>query len=310
MEVEHHTNTSLLPRGVVSVLLSRQPQSLIRDKFYNHNLEPQCLRKHQPHRSSMIITSDKSNVANPVDSIISDSNLFNPEVNKLAVKSVHVNYLPPNVNVRNQTLTFFSSNSGINHTVNLVEGYYNTPTLIMTQLVASLNTQTGASGLTFSFPAISVTNPRSAVLNSAGGNYFFILTSSMMVKGQFLLGLPRDQVGSASKVIPNMTLQYTRWIGFRSSVLTQDSKNSNTQNSLGSSDQLFRFFHGSLDGVNKEVSVVLEGSLDWIAHNPTVNINDVDMRLYDEFGQLLYIPANVIAAESFGWSMVVVSETY
>lgn len=74
------------------------------------------------------------------------ANTLADHVRRLAPRSFGITWYIPNVNPRNNTLTFFSTTSGTQHTVVIPEGFYFRPGDFMDELVIQLNTVTGASG--------------------------------------------------------------------------------------------------------------------------------------------------------------------
>lgn len=291
-----------------SVILAKEPQSLLRGFEFNL-LEPQSLREYYNNISSIQITSNYSNVSdNPLKLQIQDSALFNSRTYKLCPTGAAISWCVPNVNQRNNTITFFSSFSGLNHTVVVPEGFYLTPLLLMNAVVISLNTATGASGLTFSF-VLNALLPSSGTLSSAGGSYFFILTSSAIVKGKFCFGLPLDQIATLSKIVGSINLIYTRWVDIISSTLTKHSKNSNTSNRFGNNRLLFRMYIPKATSGTSDV-VTSENHLHWINWNFTETITNIDFELHDEFGDLLYVPQAFLLNNTFNWGIEIITATY
>ena len=149
-------------QGVVLVPISDEIQT-------DQNLEPQMVRIRSSNTGFMFLNSEDRDIGKnkpPVDIILS-TRIKKTKVKRWsAVSFIYLN-VTPNVNDRNRNVTFFSTNSGTTHTVQIIQGFYETRLALMDALVLALNTATGASGLTFSH-VIPVINPLISTLNSAG----------------------------------------------------------------------------------------------------------------------------------------------
>lgn len=296
------------PTDVNPVILAREPSKLLRNEFFN-KLEPQSIKPYHNHQAAVYIDNIKDNATgNPLVVLLQSSTLFARYINKIAIHIAFMDWVSPNVNPRNQTVTFFSTNSAANHTVAIPEGFYTTPTLIMAALVIALNTASGASGLTFSH-LINPLQPASSTLSSAGGSYHFVLSSPMITHGTHLIGLPLDQANTASKIVGSIQLYYTRWVDIISSTLTKHTKNPNTSNSFGNNSLLFRFYNAKNQDGLSELKVVVQNR-DWFNWDFSETITNIDFRLTDEFGEELYVPQYAIDNDSFSWGLVLSTSVF
>jgi len=201
----------------------------------------------------------------------------------------------PNVNPRNNVLTFFSTTSGANHTVVVREGLYVTAATLVAALVGALNTATGASGLTWS----ALVNPVNAcqwTLSVVGGTYHFVLTSLMILYGRYLYNLPQEQANTASKTFGAVFGLYSRHIDVVSLALTEYSKNPTSSNASIPNGVIARaFFKSPLGGAG---GIPIDG-LSFFATDVVANVNYdrsralevIDISLRDEFNQPFYIPS-------------------
>lgn len=238
-----------------------------------------------------------------------DNTLFSKNIVRIAVSKVFMTWITPNVNVRNNTIGFRSSNTGATiHIVIIPEGFYTTRSTLMTALRDALNTVSGASGLIFSF-VINPLNPLCADLTSAGGTYNFDLTSRMIVSGKSLFNLPISQILSPTKKVGAIHGLYTRYISIYSGVLTQWTKNPNQSNRFGNNTLLFRLFNelelGTFGALEETVK-----NLIFINYKPDQDIVAVDFFLTDEFGDELYVPPCAEGTDSaFLWDISLQTQT-
>lgn len=296
------------PGDNISVVLAREPSKLLRNEHFN-KLEPQSLKNYYNHQASVYIDSLTDNATgNPLNLAIQNSTLFARYVNKLCVSALFMTWISPNVNPRNNTITFYSTNSTLNHTVSIPEGFYLTPSDIMDALVIALNSATGASGLTFSH-LINPLQPSSSVLTAAGGSYHFILSSPMILKGTHLIGIPLSQTDSVSKTVGSIQLYYTRWVDIVSTTLTKHTSNANTSNKFGNNSLLLRSYtNKNLNGITNLFELI--ENRNWMRWDISENISNVDIRILDEFGDLLYVPQYALDNNSFTWGLELSTTTF
>lgn len=263
--------------------------------YARNNLEPQYTTYRDPNRAIVYLDSEDNTLeTNKVDILMStirilrdNASMLTSGINRISVQSAGIFYNIPNVNPRNNVLTFFSSNSGLFHTVTVPEGFYTTSNALITAVVIALNTATGASGLTFSFTVIAGF-PDNYNLNSVGGNYYFTLTCLGIKYGVPLWNLPIDQIATNTKIVGTMGLWYTRYIDITSETLTKYCK-VRTVSTNNNENIVLRIF------VNDPTSVHLipwenapvSASYNYLPNEPIYTIH---FSLYDQFGNLLYIP--------------------
>lgn len=296
--------------NIVEVILSKRPQ-LNNVQFREE--EPQEIKIRSQNNSIIFIDTEERLNKNqsPVDLLLNSVNntLFTSNIVRLAVRNLIMSWITPNVNERNNVVTFFSSVSGTTHTVTVPEGFYGNPTILMDALVTALNTATGASGLTFSH-AIPTTNPIISTLSSAGGNYYFDLNCLAVTKGKQLWNLPLDQVATNNKVVGSINGLYTRYVDIHSKTLTQYSKNPNSSNARGQINLLYRvYLEYDLFGAPQYIRNNIQNGIG-INFNPSTNISNIDLKLNDEFGDLLYIPQYASGTDSgFFLDIAFITET-
>jgi hypothetical protein len=282
------------------------------DNDYYDNEEPSMVQIRAVNQGIVYLDSQINDLqTNKVDMIVSsrssrtpDRSILFQDVSRLKFYKAQMNYITPNVNPRNNVVTFFSSVSGLFHTVTVNEGFYNTPTFMMNILISALNTVSGLSGLTFSYILLS---SNVADLQSVGGNYYFALNSPMVMYGEQLINLPRSQTPQNSKIVGSIALIYTRYIDICSSTLTQYSKVRTHSNGFNS-NIVFRVFVES-PGVTNVIRV--EPQKDVLVNNMLKgkNITQIDIQLKDQFGQFLYVPQyDPATASGFFWDLEFTAE--
>ena len=243
--------------------------------------------KTQQDKTKLIVSTIKNNGDIP-------EQLFD-RVTKISVSSVGVINTTPNINVRNNEITFYSSVTNNKHTVTLTEGFYQTTTDIIDHVVTKLNTLTGATGLTFSKATIP-NRPDCYYLNSAGGNYKFVSDCSAIVKGSQLYALPVDNIYSNSKFIGTMGLYYSGYIDFCSRTLTKFSK-IQTQSTGYANNLIYRLY--IIDPTKPLGCFKDEVAFTHFAYDPREVVTSIDITLYDEFGDRFYVPNGF----GFDWSI-------
>lgn len=220
------------------------------------------------------------------------------KLKRLAVAGIQIANCVPNVNPRNNSVSFFSTASGLTHTVVIPEGQYTTRATLTAALQAALNTATGASGLTWTITA----NPLNAcqyTLATAGGDFHFILTSPMVLYGRYLFNLPQDQANTNVKTMGAVYGLYTRYIDIISAAMTEYTKNPWSSNSRVPSGLVARVFVGPLSGFGASAGGISSDGMSFFAgaepapinYNRSRAIEVIDLTLRDEFGQPYYIPS-------------------
>lgn len=269
-----------------SVILFAQNQDL----YTNNNLEPQYVTAIQPNRAVVYldVQQAKQILYEPIIDI-EVPQLSN--LSRISLNSFNINYITPNINRRNNVISFYSSVGVGVFTVTLREGFYTTPLAVITEIVTQLNTVSGASGLVFNSTPV-YNNPGLYNLNSVGGDYFFKLDCIAITRGYQLYALPTDIAFTNTKVVGNISLLYTRYIDVCSDTLVQYSK-IRTQTNGKSANLLMRIF---IDDATKPhvIGFYINSGIPDISYNFLYQsqINRINFRLLDQFGDLIYLPTN------------------
>lgn len=276
------------PSNLTQVLLSPIQDAIMNDQ----NLEPQYVRKRHGNNSYLYLDTGDRNLkletANRFN-FGAKNDLFSRKIKRFAVDFVKIDYNSPNLNLYNNQVTFFSTTSGMNHTVTVPEGFY-TYTSFATALQTALNTATGASGLTWTITTAS-NGELQYTLSVVGGTYHFIvdpILSPMVTNGIHLVNLPRDQANTASKTAGSVNMYYTRYIDILSFSLLQYDKNPSNSSRFGSNNLLLRIF--IRDPTIPETLDFSINNIRWVNFDISQSLTAVDFFIVDEFGNPLYIP--------------------
>jgi len=286
----------------------------VNENIYNRvNLEPQYVTTRTPNRAILYLDSQDCTLElNKADILMStiSSPGENPSklsygINRITIPACAIYNNIPNVNPRNNVITFFSSNSGLFHTVTVPEGFYTTPTALITAIVAALNTATGASGLTFSFTVISGF-PDRFNLNSAGGNYFFDLNSLGVKFGYQLWNLPTEQVATNTKIVGDIIGFYSRYVDITSDTISKYAKVRTLTTGKGSNVIIRLYF---IDYTKPNLRVDTNFQRPVYNFLPSEPIYSIQFTLRDQFGAILYIPPGAQGtAGGFFWNIQLLIE--
>ncbi len=202
----------------------------------------------------------------------------------------------PNVNPRNNVIEFFDTTAGPSfglHTAIIPEGTYTSP-LALATVIAQVMQAAGASNYSIVPPATPNLTPGTFTLTNDDSHLFYFTEScAAILRGFpcFGLGIGGPSTASISHQIGPMGLLYTEYIDVKSDALTDNSKLRSLALPTNRSSIFFRAFvttNLSLGG--SSVTVPLRGN-DLIFNRRSEDpIVGVDIQLFDEFGQLLYIP--------------------
>lgn len=285
-------------------------------------LEPQLIQKRQKNTAYMYLESRTCLLELTKEKMLLSSvtkqgdqpNILAQGIKRLAIVSAGVNWVTPNVNIRNNNIQFISSNTGNTiHSVFIQEGFYQNSGAMMTAIVTAMNTATGASGLTFSDTFV-VLRPDTYNLNSVGGTYYILNTCNAIQKGKQCYNLPESQILSTSKVVGNVGLLYTQYIDFCSSKLTSYTKLPNKTNSQ-TTCVLFRLFLFSrTNGTQNPIPGYYYTPVDKLAginYSFIDSLSLIDFTLYDQNGDILYVPTDgggTGGQNGFNWDMQIIIE--
>jgi hypothetical protein len=233
----------------------------------------------------------------------------------------------PNVNPRNDVISFYSSNSAPGFpgnptstnlgpkftTAPLVDRWYNInvpadQAALNADIIAKLNALVGLTGLTFSLTPV-VGFPQTFILSAAGGAFILDPTSPAVAKGQQMFGftqLPASQLVQASFVVatPPQTFNfaYTQFVDIISSQLTKWDKMLSTSTGRISPLVIRAYVGGQQWGLQfQELNAHLV-EISWKADEP---LTTFDIRFFDMNGDPLYVPNG---GKDFIWQLSLLAE--
>lgn len=279
-------------KGVILVPISDE---IVNDE----NLEPQMIRVRSNNNSYIFIDNEiRKDDTNPVDLILGGNNsvLFARKIRRWAVAQFNISWTVPNVNPRNNVLTFEYNLPGNRETITIPEGFYSSQEQLLDELIAQLNTKTGITGITFSYSqpqdtAGNVINRRCATISGAGGTFRFYdeatgLTSPMIQRGEHLINLSTNNTFTTSKNAGSINLQYTRYFDITSFALNQYTKNPSSSNALGATNIVIRV---PITDRDAHIEIYELRNLSWVNYNSSQTLTNIDFQLVDEHGELLYV---------------------
>jgi hypothetical protein len=222
---------------------------------------------------------------------VGGSNILASNANRMRMLGVAVIWNIPNVNPRNNSLSFFSSVTGLVHDVTLTEAYYDITVpadiaALMVDIVGALNS--AGSGLSFSStPAVGF--PRKFVITAVGGLFYFVTTSDAVAKGEQMYLFQREgrvPVPAASKTVGPMNLIYTMFVDIKSTVLTKWAKIKSMTTGNQNPVVMRAYVGGNKWGYDfQELHDYLAFAWKW-----SEPIYSIDFSFFDQNGDPLYAP--------------------
>jgi hypothetical protein len=278
------------------VLIPTIPWSMYR----NVDNEPQPVTAREPISSTLYInTVDLPAGSDRTNFVISNNvNYLNNVARISPVSATIFNWFIPNINQRNNTLTIFSGQSGLQHTVTIPEGRYTDGDDIMDAIVTALNAISGSTLITFSYAATDPLFPLLYDLDADGiKEYYIVNTCTAVTHGYSMFAMDAAQTLANSHRVGPMPMQYTEWVDICSTVLTKYAKLRSVTSSSRSHIFARMLIRG--DSSNPEEPDVVwgfayDGFVNEDAHfsfRPLENVTSIDIQLRDQFGDLLYVPA-------------------
>ena len=269
------------------------------------NLEPNFVRVRAPNSAYLYLNNDAQlDTENPCD-VVTKLSCSMSRISRLAAYHFHFRNFSYNVNPYNNSGRF--AVGGILYSITIPIGSY-TPagrwTAILTQIAAQV------AGFTFT---VSIDPIFNTIINVTASIPFSAYDGHIVSCGRYFYGLNPTNSGplALDRLSYSFSIQlansYTRYIDICSTILTMYMKiPQRAFNAPGS--LMFRWMIDDSDFPIGEFVDTLTDSQDaaWINYNPTQNIDNVDIQLRDEFGNLYYIPQSAWA--SFDMSLVVLCQ--
>lgn len=269
----------------------------------NQNLEPPFIRKRHGNMAYVYLDSSKGQ-GKPNNFTVGSnagSYIFGQKVKRFAFSSIRLANNIPNVNPYNNNLIVNikqGANPTVNFNFNMPVGYYTTVTSFISGFTTSLNAARTLAGVGGLFVlTVDPLNPEAYNIDASAGYTFNFDNTSLMVKrGQYLANLPQDQTLTQVKGMGSVLLTYTRYIDICSYALCEFQKNNSSADGLCKPQLLFRLFEtpSSVDQNGNFIAFsrdrfISRTNLAWINYNRDTSLATIDIKLYDEFGNDLYI---------------------
>lgn len=280
--------------------------------------EPQYVQIRQTNRGFVYLDSQASTLEiNKVQMNLStiqrngeSPNPLSNSICRIVPSACGIFYCTPNVNQRNNTIRFYSTAVGGFNTVTIPEGYYLTPTELMTQIVTEMNTVSGSSGLTFTFSDAIGTHPTVPTmfsLNATGGLFYFDQNCDAVKYGAQLYNFPVSNTPVTASLVGNMGMFYTRYIDVTSDRLNQYTKNQSLSNNK-TINILFRLFIDDPTAPPHWISGAINQPSGY-AFEPSDQLTNIPFILKDQFGDNLYVPPGPLGTNAgFIWDLNIVTE--
>lgn len=260
----------------------------------DENLEPPFIRVRETNSQYLLINSNPNKnipAQNPSDIILTlDRGM--PRVNRLAFRSIQFINLSPNINPRNNIFNFFRN--GVAFTATITPNQNFNGLLRYQALVAEMNIATGTPGEFTATLSPTLVNTIT-ITNTLANTFRFSNNSNGVMKGQYLFGFNISNFGlgtdATSHVLSYITDNYTRYFDITSFELTQYTKIDSSGVNVPA-EALFRVFlidNGTTDYGNN--IIVSPSTLPpFLNYERSRSISTVDIKLLDEFNEVLYIP--------------------
>ncbi len=256
----------------------------------DENLEPNFVRVRAPNQNFLYINSEQQRDDEDPAYFITKLDLPLNRVSRITTSYFNIYNVTPNINERNNN-AIISVNSVL-YNITIQEGNRLTIvdrwTAIMNQLAISV------PGLTFTV-VLSPRYANTALVTITSAHTMRVISGSMVSKGRYLLGLNTTNTGPGTPAaiwnFSAITDNYTRWIDVLSNEITSYSKLRPGGFRI-QPGHLFRLFINDAGSrFNNYIYFTNETpALEWINFNSSRSIENIDIRLVDEFGDNFYVP--------------------
>jgi hypothetical protein len=269
----------------------------------DENLEPPFIRQRSGNYSAIFLDSfsydDRLNeVQNDGHWLLeSKAEIFVRRIKRLSVSAILMSNAIPNINPRNNEISFMSSVNGSVLTVSIPEGFYTAATATAA-LVFALNSVTLQSGITFTANTVIVGSDKFITLTGTSGYKF--MPSKFTTTGHAFWGFDPNDTSLIGPAAPfyttfNMgaiTEVYSQYYDICSFALTQYVKASNTGNTVPSNliGRVYTMPHVGNKIIREEFR-----NLTWINFSLKQTLQSVDLFVLDQFKQRIYVPQPVIS---------------
>lgn len=276
------------------------------------------------------------NNESPCDLILSQKNtrssILSRKVKRIGISRINFSNCTPNINnTNNQFLVYRGDNQTIVEYI-LPENQLNDPLQVIGYIVNSFNAASVFSGMNFAYLAAASPGIENVFLLTCNVPFLILRECLAVSRGINLWGF-RPNIALGTEVIntgPNsniqalnaaaslqqtigpMHLQYTGWVDFRSDKLSSYTKAPNaTTSPSGGNNLLYRLYLPRWNGylsnpsasgyyppsIPRDISQQIE-QLVYFTWNPEEVIATMDIQIFDQFGNLFYVPSQFATSNS------------
>lgn len=271
----------------------------------DENLEPNFVRTRAPNQNLLYINSDQQGDTENPAYVVTKLDLPLNRVSRISLSYLSFrNYTPNVIEGRNDTF-IFSVNNNI-YTITVPEANYS---LLQRWQVAIGRLTIALPTFTYAI-SLSTQYANTVEISSFGsGNSFRIIGGNAVEKGQYMWGLNDTNSGPGSEgtnyKFTSFTESYTRWVDVCSSELIQYSK-IRTGGFRIPNGHILRYFLNTAVFGSYEYAEFDVNSNSWNNFNASRSLQNIDIRIIDEFGELYYVPKQCWGA--FNLSLVFICQ--
>ncbi len=303
--------------------------------FQDFTLEPQMVRSRTLNTANLYVYSSDVVVLNP-DTLSTRSSdypnklhvkqyntrggsILMRKIKRMGISHVNFSHTTPNVNIRNNTITVYRADTNAIVNVIIQEGFYNSPKILITAIVARLNIDMPGMGFVYENVLVS---PQNVFVLRAVVPFYILPESSMVLRGRSLAKIAtgfyfgRDPVVLATLakltwLVGPMHMQYTAYVDFSSTVLNSYTKIPSASTLHGPNRLLTRLYLDRWDGyesnpddinyyapdIKRDYRVENDNPV-FFTWNPEENVSTFDIQVTDEFGDYFYLPTQYTSLDT------------
>lgn len=254
----------------------------------DENFEPPFVRVRDTNSQFIEIdTSEHDAFSNPCELIVTLSRAM-PRVNRVKVSFFSFRNFSPNINPRNNVITFVDN--AINYSITLQADQNLTGLVRYQYLAAQMNLATGNAGEFIA--AVNADFPLTYnIVNTLGRLFRFTYVGNGITRGRYLWGFNERNYNVATEAtehfLTSYTENYTRYVDIASNEITRYSKIDISGTNIPA-EVLIRVGLTSIAyGAELDVEYTIPPSINY---ERSRSISSIDIAVLDEFKQVLYVP--------------------
>lgn len=297
----------------------------VNDSYYkDFTLEPPMVRIRSQNSGYLYLSSRdiiaKGMMPNNCTITLPGQGQILSKVKRMGVQYIRWKNATPTINPINKLLRVYRQDTGSVQDVVLTEGFYDHPQALMTMLKSRLDAVTGLVWTITPPPpytsqkiwGISTTVNVYFLWDSPAVKYGLSTFGFQTADGPEFKGSPTSPADLAeyqnrswrSSYIGPMNCCYTRYIDIRSNVLTAWTKNPNSGTKFGANNIITRLYLPEFDYYTSDpgtysapiyqplrnFAFTSDSKPGTFTMNPDESIGAIDIQIYDEYGNLYYVP--------------------